>query len=401
MITNPDLEKLKKSDNYPYAAELLSQILEHKKPDMNLLKQLYGNAAAEAIYRTVNEYFERNFPVYNKVREHNYNAVDDIASTRIITEGNFIYQRIHHEIIFGRTPSVKDLEIFYGNYSEYVQKIIQKYIDAKIRRKCELGAATHLHRVGAIVHQLRMNDEGTYNYSAIAVMHDSIEDLLELKSDGDNTHPDAEAYNSFIEEFIPRDIADSIKILTNHYDLIITYIRKKLHDLDMALSLPNILNELESISSSNLNNLSNYAEEIHTLLKDFQGGENLIEDVKWACYKELYLEGIAEEISRSSDHRLYEIKGVDLSDNAHGKGALSAEGRIRNINKNFIWSEKGKNINSRWLPFLIHINEIMEDSLLAAEQIILSDLLQPYSAQDFVMSALLKIKKLERVFYES
>ena len=43
--------------------------------------------------------------------------------------------------------------------------------------------------------------------------------------------------------------------------------------------------------------------------------------------------------------------------------------------------------------------EIIEDALQSAEALILYDLLQSQSSQDFIMSALHKIKKLEPVFY--
>ena len=106
-------------------------------------------------------------------------------------------------------------------------------------------------------------------------------------------------------------------------------------------------------------------------------------------------------IKTEKDHRIFEIKGVDLSDNAHGKGSLSIDGRIRNINKNHMWAMKGSEIQSTWLPFNNRVDEVLEDALQAAEYLILSDLLQSDSSMDFMMSALQKIKKLEDVFFQS
>jgi hypothetical protein len=105
-------------------------------------------------------------------------------------------------------------------------------------------------------------------------------------------------------------------------------------------------------------------------------------------------------VIKNDDYRLFEIKGIDLSDNAHGKGSLSIDARIRNINKNILWAVIGERFNSTWKPFNDHLAEIREDALQSAQYIILNDLLQPHSSLDFMMSALLKIEKLKEVFYE-
>lgn len=78
---------------------------------------------------------------------------------------------------------------------------------------------------------------------------------------------------------------------------------------------------------------------------------------------------------------------------------MSIDARIRNINKNLMWGIKGYSMKSTWKPFNAHIQEVIEDAYQSAEFLILSDLLQPHSSTDFVMSALLKIIKLENVFY--
>lgn len=172
-----------------------------------------------------------------------------------------------------------------------------------------------------------------------------------------------------------------------------------LEEEDKAYTLKNILTEVDKIASLKSRELSKYAEKMHKIFRNSETDGNLIDTLRWECYKNLYLEGIARETSSRMDHRIYEIKGVDLSDNSHGKGALSIDARIRNINKNLMWGIKGYSMNSTWKPFNAHIQEVMEDAYQSAEFLILSDLLQPHSSTDFVMSALMKIIKLEDVFY--
>jgi hypothetical protein len=136
------------------------------------------------------------------------------------------------------------------------------------------------------------------------------------------------------------------------------------------------------------------------LFGNLSSGDDQFDTLKWECYKSLYLKGIAEDVIKNDDYRLYEIKGIDLSDNAHGKGSLSIDARIRNINKNMLWAAIGEKFESTWKPFNDHLAEIKEDTLQSAQFIILNDLLQPHSSLDFMMSALLKIEKLKEVFYE-
>jgi len=64
-----------------------------------------------------------------------------------------------------------------------------------------------------------------------------------------------------------------------------------------------------------------------------------------------------------------------------------------------MWGVKGYGMKSTWKPFNAHIQEIIEDAYQSAEYLILSDMLRPHSPSDFMMSALLKIIKLEDVFY--
>ena len=83
----------------------------------------------------------------------------------------------------------------------------------------------------------------------------------------------------------------------------------------------------------------------------------------------------------------------------HGKDALSLDGRIRNINKNVLWAKLGLQMKSTWIPLNNHIRENLEDSYVAADIIILNDLLEPQSSLDFVTSSLHKFSKLQEVFY--
>ena len=398
-MINSDIELLKTQKNYKTAFSILQDVLSGRCPDIVLLERLYGSKKSRIIQSIIKEYLTKGNFKNRIVRTTNEDAPMEIALARREVENDVNYQKIHSSILLNKVPDIKSLETFYGEYSSYVRKILEMYAQLNLKRKCEISASSHLNRVGACVFQLKMNDTGKYNYSSIAIMHDSIEDLLRLSTAPNGKGIDVNKYNLFIKENIPQDLQSSIKILTNHYNLIISFITGKLLDEDKAFTRKNILAELHTIEKQNPAELIKYIKEMIELISKIESDENELDTIKWECYKNLYLEGIAHSTVLKDDHRIYEIKGVDLSDNSHGKGSLSIEARIRNINKNLMWGIKGYSMQSSWKPFNDHIEEIVQDALYSAEFIILNDLLKPDSSMDFMMSTLLKIEKLENVFF--
>lgn len=399
MWLNNELNRLSKEPNYKIAYEVFSSVISKVCPDIVLLEKLYGEKKARIIWENIKHYFEAEKKKKYSVRGHNFGAPREIVNARTEIENNQYFQRIQSSILNNEMPLRSDLEFFYGEYTEQAQNIIKIYKKLNLKRKCELNAATHLNRVGAVVYQLKMNDSGTHKYSAIAMMHDAVEDLLDYKelSGGGKIH--INYYNYFLDEVIPKELQKPVRKLTNHYNFFINFIIEKLQADDKSISIKNVLLILEKMQKVKLGELNEYIEKMYNLLSNMKLEGNLIETAKWECYKNLYINGIAEASIAMNDYRLFEIKGVDLSDNAHGKGALSSDAKIRNIRKNILWGKIGYRLHSSWKPLNDKIEEIMEDALQSAESLILSDLLQKQSSQDFVMSALFKIKKLEKVFY--
>lgn len=398
-MINSDIELLKTQKNYKVAFTILQDVLNGICPELILLDKLYGPKKSKVIQSIIKEYLIKSNFKNRIVRSSNEDAPMEIALARREIESDINYQKIHSSILLNKVPDIKSLEIFYGEYALAVRKILELYAQMNLKRKCEISAFSHLNRVGACVFQLKMNDTGKYDYSSTAVMHDSIEDLLRLTPAPNGKGLDADKYNKFIEEYIPADLQNGIKILTNHYNLIISFITGKLIDEDKAFTKKNILTELHTIEKQKPVELIKYVKKMIELITKIEAEENELDTIKWECYKNLYLEGIAHSTVLKDDHRIYEIKGVDLSDNSHGKGSLSIDARIRNINKNLMWGIKGYAMQSSWKPFNDHIEEIVQDALYSAEFIILNDLLKPDSSMDFMMSTLLKIEKLENVFF--
>jgi len=398
-MINSDIELLKTQKSFKTAFAILQDILNGFCPDLVLLDKLYTSKKSKIIQAIIKEHLVNGDFKGRIVRKSNEDAPMEITLARREIENDANYQNIHSSILLNKVPDIKLLEVFYGEYTSFVHKIIELYVHLNLKRKCEISAASHLNRVGACVFQLKMNDTGKYNYSSTAVMHDSIEDLLRLTTAKNGKGIDADKYNFFIDEYIPKDLQKGVKILTNHYNSIIYFITEKLIEEDKAFTTKNILTELHIIEEQKPEELIKYASQMIELISKLEVEENVLDTIKWECYKNLYLEGISHSTLLKDDHRIYEIKGVDLSDNSHGKGSLSIDARIRNINKNLMWGIKGYAMQSSWKPFNDHIEEIVQDALFSAEFIILNDLMKPDSSMDFMMSTLLKIEKLESVFF--
>lgn len=399
MIYNIELLRLKSEKNYVLAEKFLKDVINHKNPDISLLEQLYGVEKAHIINSNIQKYLNDNRTVQRIPREHNFEAPTEIYNARAAVEKNKYFQKIQSALLNYELPSINDLKIFYGNYAENVLKILKTYEELNLKRKSELNAATHVNRVAGVAFQLKLDEKGFFKYSTVALMHDTIEDLLDFGNSRKSKDIDIKRYKDFLNDFIPPELQQSVKTLTNHYNFIFNNIAFKLYENDKAVSMKNILTVLEKLLKQKLEFLGYYVEKMYQLLSNKIIEENIIENVKWECYKNLYLSGIVESSKELNDFRLFEIKGIDLSDNAHGKESLSVDAKIRNINKNVFWGILGYNIQTNWAPLNNHIQEIIEDSLLSAEVLIMSDLLQKQSSQDFVMSALYKINKLEPTLY--
>lgn len=395
-----EYEIIKKQNNYYLANEVLNSFKRRKSPDNEILRRLYGDIKWNSIKEIIENYFQENYIAAPIIREHDYDAPEEIYDARTLLENDSDYQRIHIALLCNRIPEVDSIKKFYGEYTDAVLKIFTKFIELQLRRKCDLTAASHLNRVGGVCVKLHFNIPGQYEYGALASIHDAIEDLIMKIKNKKGKIYSLENYDEFLDDYIPEELQNNVKILTNHYNLILDYIINELRDEDRSINKLNLLEKMNTLHRKNFNSIENYIENMNAIIEDFDEDENYIQELRWKFYKDLYLNGIANESLQNDNYRIFEIKGIDLSDNAHGKDALSLDGRIRNINKNVYWSKLGFNMKSTWVPLNNHIRENMEDAYESAELIVLRGLLEPQSSLDFVTSSLLKFSKMEEVFYK-
>ncbi|MGA9115272.1 MAG: hypothetical protein WB626_00690, partial [Bacteroidota bacterium] len=257
----------------------------------------------------------------------------------------------------------------------------------------------HLNRVGAVVGAFRMEEGGGRKYSAIGALHDAVEDLLSVACDEEGRLYGLERYGDFIEEFLPAELHAPVLLLTNHYDLILQDIRSRLRRENRSLTGEELVSSLAAGLPGASPALNGYMSRMADLLAGEPLGPDPYEGAKWLCYRRLYVRDMARDALAARDFRTYEIKAVDLSDNANGRDALAMWGRIKNIVKMDIWAREGYALGSSWHPLNSRIMELEEDALVHAEHLVLRDFLESVSCQDFVMSGLLKIGRLSTVFY--
>jgi len=111
------------------------------------------------------------------------------------------------------------------------------------------------------------------------------------------------------------------------------------------------------------------------------------------------LAGLYKNAKNITDFRTFEIKSIDLADNAHSSGALSMEEKLKNIQKLCIWASYGFSLQTNWQPTNNFIQEVFEVALECSKNLVVKDLLEPISKPDFFASALYKIEELRPVFY--
>lgn len=395
-----EMRKYREDDRYHLAEELLESIIKGIIPPDGLVRSLYGDSKTRVIRYNLEKFIGSRKESGFSLRAHNINAPTEISDTRSKIESDSNFQTIHSTILSGDVPPSSELSHFYHDYSTTVRCAFKLFSKHKLVRKCGVPTIAHANRVGTLSTAIGLNDDqATYKYSAVAALHDLIEDLLFTAKDKTGKTYGFENYQQFLDDFIPAEIQSEVKILTNHYDLIVKFVTSDLKKRNEYLSFQNILASIYKLIDNGPEQIKEYAAAAYNLLCEKVYETDILDAIRWECYKELYIEGIASASKDSKDYRLYEIKSFDLSDNGHGLGSLSNDSKIRNLIKQEIWVRKGYRLESDWEPINRRIMELMEDTLVYAKHLVIKDLLEPQFSQDYIVSALKKFEQMHAIFY--
>ncbi len=389
------------NDRVTRAFEILDSIRQMTVPSASALRGLYGDQKLDILQRNIAAFMELNRGMFGLPRQLSGNAPKKVVLTRDCIEKEQAFQEVQSSLLFGRIPAMEHMEVMYGGYAGAVIKLYKVCSTLGLKRHCGLPSVAHMNRVGAIVHYLPMDDPGSFTYAAAAAMHDGIEDLLNRAE-----HPDGKVhgigrYREFIDTYIPAELQDKVKALTNHFDLLISHVEGQLRAERLFVDQENFKTVVAKTYEGNNMDLHPYIEAMYYRLDHTKVAEPVIDEVKWLFYKESYLKHLARNAHNSSDYRIYEIKGIDLSDNGLGRGALSLSSRIKNIIKHQAWIDNMRRLKPTWPPIIEMMDELQAEIIRDAEIMIVRDLIERQSSQDFLLSALLKLRKLKTVFYES
>ncbi|GAB1441906.1 hypothetical protein MASR2M39_07410 [Ignavibacteriales bacterium] len=384
---------------YQTAKTILEEIKHGNTPSEKLLTDLFPPDLVKIVKDDFELFIANNSLPNKKVRQHIDSAPTDISDARSKAEKMPSFQALHSALLTRRKPDAKILKEFYGEYDEFALTVFEMFRHYGMFRKCGLPSAAHLNRVGAISSIININDPGSKLYSAIAVGHDLIEDMLYKAVDEFGVHYGFDRYDEFIHNFIPEELREGIAILTNHYDLIIKYVIEFLDERGVGINNGTILYALETLMTGDHQLLSKYAGKTITVLNGLPPETKNLDEIRWVCYKDLYLKDIAQLSKKVDNFRFFEIKSFDLSDNGHGIGSLSMDARMKNLLKQEAWAREGYLFQTEWDPINRRIMELHEDILVFAEYFVIRDLIEYQSIQDFLFSALHKIKSLEKIFY--
>jgi hypothetical protein len=386
-------------NRYRHAIRLLDDLKHKRIPSDDVFAALYGTDMAPVLKRTIGRFLDANDALLGIPREHSYDAPSKVADTRDRIEEDVVFQDVQYSLLFGELPDQRRMENMYGRYAQDIQKAYSRFYKLNLKRHCGLPSVAHMNRVGAVVRGLPMDEEGKTTYAAAAALHDVIEDLLYRDRDDDGKPYDLSRYNEFVETMIPEDLHPQVITLTNHFDLLISYVQVVLREQDRFVSPINIQMTLEKLHNVLGLEIQPYIEKMHYLLAGVNIGGDIVEAVKWICYKETYIAEMAVRCHSYKDYRVYEIKGIDLSDNGHGRGSLALSSRVKNLIKHQIWIDSMRRCRPTWLPMMEMIQELQENILRDSEDLILRDLMEPQSHQDFVHSAMHKIRELRQILF--
>jgi hypothetical protein len=398
MRYNAEISGLMKNRSYKYARELLDSLLKGEIPDEKILKKLYKN-----LYKKIIEITQKTITKPTSViRQHDNATPIMIADARLSIGKDKAYQNIQNSLLRYEVPDKKYLKKFFGEYSNNVSNAYKIFIEAKKLRKSGISMTCHHNRVACTSYKLIKDNPEAQRYAAIAALHDFIEDLMYSIKDDEGKRYTIENYQEFLDKFLPKELQEPIKLLTNHYDMILKYVDYHLDRRGKRFSKDNVLEFLKNLDYETYTQLKDFVRKIIDIVENSpyteMSSKNYLEEIKWECYSKLYIPELVKISYNDKEHLLLLIKLVDLSDNNHGLDSMDIHSKIKNIRKSVMTADLISKLDGQ--NFLdAYVREIRENALIKAEFLVIKDLIHHEAVQDFFVDALLKIGLMKDVFY--
>lgn len=393
------IRQLKLDPRYETASRILDQIVSREVPDFPLLTTLYGLQQAQGMHAVIGRFLDEHPWDFGKPRAHLYNASTEISDARSMVDEASEFQQLQGRLLFGELPDLEQLTPFYGRYAAEIREMLGLFLRHNLRRKCGITSAAHLNRVGVVVGKMGMDDPGETMYCAVGFMHDVLEDLLDVARDEQGQIYGMRNYRAFLDRYVSPELHNHLRLITNFYDLLLGEVQHRLQSEGQYMNKANLMRVLEDFYSIETVEMHPFLEKLHFVLGDRELEGDVYGQAKWICYSELYIREMSVYTHSRGDYRTFEIKAIDLSDNGHGRDALSMSSRVKNLIKHQIYANYGSRLHSTWHGINNRVAELQEDALVHAEHLIINDLLQLQSSIDFAVSTLLKLLSLKSVFF--
>lgn len=394
MLARYELSRLEQYSSFPEANNLLNTILAGDKPEVSLLNKLYTPGEVPYIIAHLEKYYSESIPRL-PVRSildapvGLYNAMQKISKDE--------FAGLHSKYLLNQLPELAELTPMFGKFSESVQKILEQYISHNLRRKCLVPAACHPFRTACLVRILGFDKPGEFQYTSAMMLHDSVEDLIFLMGKTCD-HMGINSTSAFIDNYIPEELAEHVHLLTNYYGIILKYLAYLYTISDTKITQESIAHGLKNLRSND-ETLQKHIIKLQKLINSVVLDEPVLQSAQWIAYKDLYISELAEASVNYSDYRIFEMKCIDIADNAGALLSLSDVDRINGIIKLGLWATKGYELHTTWIPLNNYICEIFNEAVLLARSMLLRDILSPIYKQDYFVSALEKIKRLRSVLF--
>ncbi|MDH7515174.1 MAG: hypothetical protein QHI48_04785 [Bacteroidota bacterium] len=378
---------------------ILGCILEGRVPERSDLEEVYDKEFAAPLQDHIKRLLDQR-PSDGKVRRPHLNEeIRDVREAKRRVEHDPAFQRLHGTILAGNIPSIDELEPWYGVFTPWVRHAFEAYRHCAKVRRCFTPLASHPNRVAAVVKFLSMDDQQPPTYTALAAMHDVIEDLLTYAHDESDREYGIGRYTEFMDDFIPPELHGMLPQLTNHSALLISLVNKRLNREGYQFTRSHATAELRNMLAHADRRMHSPITKLCDFIADAPSEAIDLPELGWECYQRFYIAELAVESHGAMNYRPFEIKAVDLADNAIDRDALELDGRIRSLIKIQTWVDHGWSQNPTWQPTVRKLRELQEDALTHAEDIIRERLFHTSSTMDYITSAFKCIDRLSHVLY--
>jgi len=388
-------------DRYYAAKELLSSLLQGTHPDKEVLSKIYGGQLVDLMYKNFYNYVNSDLFFKGDIRLHEPNPPKEISECRERILLDSYSAGIESDLHSAKSPipSIERLEPAFGRFSSYVHENYKLLKEPSLKRKGTVYYVVHPNSVAFTVKELftpktpnsSVDMDNILISTTAGALHDSPEELV----------TDLSNYDRFMSTMIPRELQEPVRVLTNHYDMILESAKEYFFQRQASPNKKMLIKYL-SRSGAQYKSLSYYTDrlaqfinETDSLYNNSKGG--LLKDLKKPVYDNLYIIDFWDMSQKLNNYSHNEIKIIDLSDNSEAINHLNYESRGDSATKRQIFCDTGFSKDNLPPHVKIHLRELQDDALTDAETIVLQEIM--YGRQYNFSSAVNALVKLYPVFF--